>query len=81
MLGLEYIERMTKLLSMKPKAKFMKSSEIDIIAESAILAAQYGIIRSNRLSKEDEARVWAKMAVLACDKGDELLGINTKGSA
>ncbi len=81
MLGLVYIDDMTKLLLMKPKAKFLKSSEIDVIAEAAILAAKYGVIGSNKLSKEDEARVWSKMAVLACDKGDELLGINTKGSA
>lgn len=66
---------------MKRKSKMLTTKEIDVIAEAAILACKYGVIGSNKLSKEDEARVWSKMAVLACDRGDELLGINTKGSA
>lgn len=66
---------------MKSRSKPLSSAQIDVIAEAAILAAKYGVIGSNKLSKEDEARVWSKMAVLACDRGDELLGINTKGSA
>lgn len=66
---------------MKKSSKPLKSHDVDVIAQAAIIAAQYGVIRSNRLSKEDEARVWSRIAVLACDKGDELLGINTKGTA
>ena len=66
---------------MKKSSNPLKASDVDVIAQAAIIAAQYGVIRSNRLSKEDEARVWSRIAVLACDKGDELLGINTKGTA
>lgn len=65
--------------NMNKNTQPLSNADIDRLAESAIHWA-HGSFKheSNTCSDADKARIWAKVAVLACDKGDAILGISTK---
>lgn len=63
------------------KQKPLTKEEVANIASQAVRIMDMSISGNKEYSRENEARIWSRIAVMACDRGDELLGINTKGSA